>query len=120
MPFGQSWGNIILDANMVQIERGISVLNIKEDINSLSSFKRNTAEFVRRMKKSRRPIVLTVNGKPELVVQDAESYQKLLDWAEYEETLAAIKEGFEDVENGRVRPVEEAFEELRRKLGLPG
>ena len=94
------------------------MLNIGRDINSLSDFKRNTGEFVRRMKQSRQPIVLTVNGKAELVVQDAESYQKLLELADYEETVAALKEGFEDIENGRVRPVEEAFEQLRKKHGL--
>jgi len=93
------------------------VLNIS-DINSLSDFKRNTAQFVRRMKLSRRPIVLTVNGKAELVVQDAESYQRLLELAEYEETVAALKEALEDVESGRVRPVEEAFDEIRKKHGL--
>lgn len=93
------------------------MLNIS-DINSLSDFKRNTAQFVRRMKLSRRPIVLTVNGKAELVVQDAESYQRLLELAEYEETVAALKEALEDVESGRVRPVEEAFDEIRKKHGL--
>lgn len=104
---------------MVQAERGTNVLNIREDINSLSSFKRNTSEFVRRMKKSRRPIVLTVNGKPELVVQDAESYQKLLEWAEYEETLAAIKEALADLESGEEPlSIDEAFAEIRRRHGL--
>lgn len=94
------------------------MLNISRDINSLSDFKRHTGEFMRRMKKTRQPVVLTVNGKAEIVVQDAESYQKLLELAEYHETVAALKEALADVENGRTRPVEEAFEEIRKKHGL--
>lgn len=48
------------------------------DIHSLSSFQRNTREHIRHLKRTRRPEVLTVNGKAELVVQDAEAYQDLV------------------------------------------
>lgn len=44
----------------------------------LTDFKRNTKDFLKRMKKSDSPLVLTVNGEAKLVVQDAESYQELL------------------------------------------
>ena len=77
------------------------MLNISRDIHSLSSFKRNTLEFIEQMKHTGKPVVLTVNGKAELVVQDAESYQKLLDALERLETIAGIKQGLEDVEAGR-------------------
>ncbi len=49
------------------------------DIYSLSEFQRRTKEHVRRLRETGRPSVLTVNGRPELVVHDAASYQKLLD-----------------------------------------
>lgn len=57
------------------------MINLSQDIQSLSTFKRNTNEMIDRMKKKGNPLVLTVNGKAEIVVQDAESesYQKLLD-----------------------------------------
>ncbi|PAX60691.1 type II toxin-antitoxin system Phd/YefM family antitoxin [Brunnivagina elsteri] len=77
------------------------MLNISRDIHSLLSFKRNTLEFIEQMKHTGKPVVLTVNGKAELVVQDAESYQKLLDALERLETIAGIKQGLEDVEAGR-------------------
>ncbi len=95
-------------------------MDISRGINSLSNFKRNTAEFMQQMKETGQPIVLTVNGKAELVVQDAESYQKLLELVERLETIAAIREGLEDMKNGRTRPAEEVFEEIRRKHGIPG
>jgi PHD/YefM family antitoxin component YafN of YafNO toxin-antitoxin module len=49
------------------------------NIYSLTDFKRNTLVFVAKMKQSKAPIVLTVNGEAELVVQDAKAYQELLD-----------------------------------------
>jgi prevent-host-death family protein len=46
---------------------------------SLSTFKRDSNKVMRQMKKTKEPVVLTVNGKAAVVVQDAESYQKLLE-----------------------------------------
>ena len=58
------------------------MLDLNSDINSLSNFKRNTPEFLRQLKETGHPVVLTINGKAELVVQDAASYQKLIEIAE--------------------------------------
>ncbi len=55
------------------------MINLTRDIHSLTEFKRNTNEFLQRLKQTKSPLVLTVDGKAELVVQDAESYQKLLE-----------------------------------------
>jgi PHD/YefM family antitoxin component YafN of YafNO toxin-antitoxin module len=95
------------------------VLDIHRDIHSLSHFKQNTPEFLRQLKESGRPVVLTINGKAELVVQDAESYQRLLDLAEEAEVLEGIRRGLEDVAAGRTQPVADAFADIRRDLGLP-
>ena len=89
------------------------MLNISRDIHSLSSFKRNTPSFIEQMKQTGEPVVLTVNGKAEIVVQDAESYQKLLDALERLEAIAGIKQGLEDVEAGRTVSMEEFEQEMR-------
>ena len=47
------------------------MINLKEEINSLSNFKRHTSEFIEQLKETGKPIILTINGKAELVVQDA-------------------------------------------------
>ena len=49
------------------------------DIHSLTDFQRNTRKFLERLRDSHQPMVLTVNGKAAVVMQDAESYQALLD-----------------------------------------
>ncbi|MEM1393014.1 MAG: type II toxin-antitoxin system Phd/YefM family antitoxin [Cyanobacteria bacterium P01_D01_bin.116] len=89
------------------------MLNISRDIHSLSSFKRNTLEFIEQMKQTGEPVILTVNGKAELVVQDAKSYQKLLDALERLEAIAGIKQGLEDVEAGRTVSMEEFKQEQK-------
>lgn len=92
------------------------MLNISRGINSLSNFKRRTTEFLEQLKERGQPIVLTVNGKSELVVQDADSYQKLLNLVERLETIAAIKVGLEELREGKGQPVEEAFKDIRKSL----
>src|SRR5436190_240530 len=58
------------------------MLDIANDIRSLSDFKRNTSELLDRIKKTGNPLVLTINGKAEVVIQDAEAYQELLERVE--------------------------------------
>ncbi|MBK5097996.1 MAG: type II toxin-antitoxin system Phd/YefM family antitoxin [Gemmatimonadetes bacterium] len=64
-----------------------------DDIFSLSDFQRRTKEHVRRLRATGRPTVLTVNGRPELVVLDAESYQGILDALEQPAGLVSGKTG---------------------------
>jgi prevent-host-death family protein len=94
------------------------MIDLSEDIHSLSDFKRKTSEFMARMKKSGHPVVLTVNGKAELVVQDAASYQRLLELADRAEMLEFLRESREDIEAGRTEPAIEALNRLAKKHKL--
>ena len=96
------------------------MLNINRDIQSLSNFKRNTLELIEQMKQTGKPVVLTVNGKAEIVVQDAQSYQKLLDALERLEAIAGIKRGLEDVEAGRTTTLSQFEQEMRQKYDMEG
>ncbi len=95
------------------------MLDLTRDIQSLTTFRRKSGEFLKQMKKSRRPVVLTVNGKAEAVVQDAESYQRLLDAASRADVFEAIRQGVDDITSRRARPARTAFNELRRRHGVP-
>ena len=92
------------------------MLNLDRDIHPLTEFKRNTAEFLSQLKATGQPLVLTINGKAELVVQDAKSYQRLLEIAERLETIEAVKEGLASMQRGEGRRIEEAFSELEKQL----
>ncbi len=89
-----------------------------EDIYSLSEFQRNTKDFLARMKQSRTPVVLTVNGKAEVVVQDAASYQEMLNRLERAEAVSAIRQGITDFANGNDVDADEALEKIRTKHGI--
>ena len=88
------------------------------EVRSVTEFQRNIKDYVGRLKKKKTPLVLTVNGRAELVVQDAESYQLMLDRLERAETLAAIRRGMEQAERGEGISLEEAEARLRKKHGF--
>jgi PHD/YefM family antitoxin component YafN of YafNO toxin-antitoxin module len=92
------------------------MLDIARDINSLSNFKRNTSEFIQQLKETGSPLVLTINGVSELVVQSAESYQQILDRLEYLETAQGIREGLAEHDQGLGKDAISALENLRSKL----
>jgi prevent-host-death family protein len=91
-------------------------MNLERDIHPLTDFKRNTSAFLTRLKATGHPVVLTINGKAELVVQDAKSYQRLLDLAERLETIQAVREGLASAGSGEGRPMDDAFDELESQL----
>ena len=88
------------------------------DVHSVTEFQRNLKDYVGQLRAKKTPLVLTVNGRAELVVQNAESYQALLDRLERAETLAAIRQGIEEFKRGEGIPLEKAAQKLRRKHGF--
>jgi PHD/YefM family antitoxin component YafN of YafNO toxin-antitoxin module len=88
-------------------------------IHSLSHFQRNTKSFIKLLRKSGKPAVLTVNGRAELVVQDAASYQDLLDRLDRFEAIEGVRQGLESFRRGEARPIDEVMEGLRRKHKIP-
>ncbi len=70
------------------------MLDVTKDIQSLTTFRRRSGDFMKQLKKSKRPVILTVKGKAEAIVQDAEAYQRLLDIAAradvYEQSANAL------------------------------
>jgi prevent-host-death family protein len=95
------------------------MFDITKDIHSVTTFRRNPGQFMKQLKKNKRPVVLTVKGKAEAVVQDAQSYQRLLDIVARADVYEAIRQGLDDVERGRTRPAREVFNEIRRRHGIP-
>jgi PHD/YefM family antitoxin component YafN of YafNO toxin-antitoxin module len=96
-----------------------TTFDITKDIQSMTAFRRNPVSFMKRLKKSRQPIILTVNGKAEAVVQDAEAYQRLLDIAAQADALEGIRQGLEDNRKGHTREAREVFDEIRAEHDIP-
>jgi PHD/YefM family antitoxin component YafN of YafNO toxin-antitoxin module len=107
-------GDIKSDVNLVQ--GATAMLDVNSDINSLSNFKRNTPEFLRQLKETGHPVVLTINGKAELVVQDTASYQKLMELVQRAERMDALKASLDDRKAGKVIPAADVLAEMRQIL----
>lgn len=84
-------------------------LDPKEETRPMSDVEGRVAEVLRHVRESRRPLVLTDNGKEAVVLLDFDSYQDLL---EEIETLQDIQRGLVDFEEGRVTP----HDEVRARL----
>jgi len=94
------------------------MLDITKDIQSLTTFRRKSGDFMKQLKKSKRPVVLTVNGKAAAVVQDAEAYQRLLDIAAHADAEEGIRQGLENAKEGKLRPAKEFFDEFEAAHGI--
>jgi len=95
------------------------MLDITKDIQSLTTFRRRSGDFMKQLKKTKRPVVLTVKGKAQAVVQDAKAYQRLLDIAAKADAREGIRQGLEDARDGNARPLREFLAEFRAKHGIP-
>ena len=92
-----------------------------DDVETVSAFKRDTASVAARLKKTGKPLVLTVNGKAEMVIQSAAAYrrlQKLATLAEKAEMMAFLKKSAADIAAGEVLPAEEFVKSLGKKSGI--
>ena len=94
------------------------MLDITKDIQSLTTFRRRSGDFMKQLKKSKRPVVLTVNGKAAAVVQDAEAYQHLLDIAARADAEEGIRQGLENAKEGKLRPARQFFDDFEAAHGI--
>lgn len=94
-------------------------MDITKDIQPMTTFRNRSAEIMQHLRETKRPVILTVNGKAAAVVQDAEAYQHLLDLAAEANAAEGIRQGLEDLGNGRTRPAADVFDEIRADYGIP-
>ena len=90
-------------------------MDLTQDILSLSDFKRRSAALLEQMKTTQRPLVLTVNGRAELVVQDAASYQRMEALSRRLEAIEGIEEGLASMDAGKGEEAGVVFERMERK-----
>jgi prevent-host-death family protein len=81
--------------------------------NNHTDFKRNVKQFIEQIKATKSPLVLTVNGRAEIVIQDASSFQEMMQRLKTLETevhklkLEGLQRdialGVEQLQNGQFR-----------------
>jgi prevent-host-death family protein len=94
-------------------------MDITKDIQPMTTFRNHSADIMRHLRETGRPVVLTVNGKAAAVVQDAEAYQRLVDLAAEANAAEGIRQGLEDLKHRRTRAARTVFAELRAEHGVP-
>ena len=90
-----------------------------DDIQSLTDFQRDAKSHIQRLKRTGKPQVLTVNGRAAVVIQDAKSYQNLLDLVEQTDAIAAVRDGLESIKRGEGKPADQVLERIRKKYKIP-
>lgn len=90
-----------------------------QDTDSLTHFQENAREIIEQLKSTGQPLVLTVDGEAEVVVQAAEPYRRLLELLDQADAVAGIQRGLASMERGEGRPVSEVFEDIRNRYGIP-
>jgi prevent-host-death family protein len=91
-------------------------MKLTRDIQSLSLFKRDTSKYLKQIKRTGQPIILTVNGKAAAVVLDPDSYQEFEREKERQETISGVRRGIADMKAGRVREAEDVFRDLEARF----
>jgi prevent-host-death family protein len=87
------------------------------DIHPLTAFLRDHKAHLERLEETGRPEVLTVNGKPKVVVQDVAAYQQMMELLDSAKSAIMLAERLIDVEQGKTKliPAADAIAELRRR-----
>jgi prevent-host-death family protein len=91
-------------------------LSLTEDIKSVSEFKKQVREVFTQLHRTGRPVVITVNGRPDVVLLDAAVFERKLSDLNLRALLA---EGEADVAAGRTRSARVAVRALRRAKNIP-
>ncbi len=82
-------------------------LQLSKDIRTISDLKQKPRELIEHAKETRRPVVVTVNGRADAVILDAESYESLLMAARLADRL---EEAEADVRHGRMQEIQAFFQ----------
>ena len=98
--------------------KGHCLIDITKDIQFLTTFRLRSGDLMKQLKKSKRPVILTVKGKAAAIVQDAESYQRLLDIAARADAREGIRQGLDEAKAGRGRDAGESLAEFEAVHGI--
>ena len=93
--------------------------NSTEDIQPLATFQSHSDDLLAQLKRTQRPIILTIDGKPEAILQDPTAYQRLLDLAAHAEATEGIRQGLVESDNGEGRDARELLDSMRQTYDIP-
>lgn len=91
-----------------------TTLEIGVETQTLAEFAEHADELIAKVRRTKQPIILTVDGMPAVVVQDPESFQHLAESSEYHDTVEALRPAIADMAHpDRWIDSKDAFELIR-------
>ncbi len=88
-------------------------MSIQDDIRPVTYLKSRTADLLKQVNETHRPVIITQNGEPRAVIQDPGSYESMRNALGL---LKLISQGEEDIRKGRVRAQQEVFSRIERAI----
>jgi len=90
-------------------------LSLKKDVNSLSFFRSNFSKVLRKVKSTRRPVVITQNGKSTGIFMDIDTWEKHIKKLNL---LKMVNEGEASLINEKSYSIQEAEKYFEKKYDL--
>ncbi len=90
-----------------------------QDTESLAAFQHDPAPVIDHLKRTGMPIALTIEGRSEVVLQDAKAYERFLEVVDRAEAVVAVRKGLASMERGEGIALDDAFQQIRRRHNLP-
>ncbi len=91
----------------------VITMKIKEDIKPISYLKSRSAELLAQINETHRPVIITQNGEPRAVIQDTESYEKMMNSLNLMKILAHAEK---DIQSENTVKQETLFKQIEENL----
>jgi prevent-host-death family protein len=92
----------------------LPIMNIENDIRPITYLKARTADLLRQVNETQRPIIITQNGEPKAVLQDPQSYESMRNALGL---LKLISQGEEEICRGKIKRQDEVFSIIEKVIG---
>ena len=89
------------------------MIKLQETIRPSADLRNHYSDISRQCRENKEAVIITVNGRGDTVTLSYEEYKNMKARIELLEVLA---EAEDDVKNGRVAPVTDTFDDLRKML----
>ena len=86
---------------------------MESDIRPSSDLRNHYSEISKQCRETQKPVIITVNGRGDTVVLGLQKYYQMESELELLRTLA---EAEDDVKSGRVAPMQNTFDDIRKSL----
>ncbi len=89
----------------------METIKFNEDIYPISKFRTNTAGLIEKVKSTKRPILLTQNGKGTAILLDVKTFDELIEKTEF---IIGIAKGLDDIQKGKIISHSEVKRRMRK------